>query len=194
MTAQIKIRAGLKTLNCSVAAFAALAAPPMVIRKLSQQQLNQVVNGRVDLDEKEVIEFLSVIDTMQYLQETIKPKLPINWNDPLLVRDVLLETYKNRIDHEDPIIPRSWFIRLSRLNFLQGIRGNGSLIENINFDQSAAFTDPDLANECIRKLKQRDVAARVELLTAPRRKSTITTSLEEIGFSPEPVSATVEES
>jgi len=158
----------------------------MVIRKLSQQQLNQVVNGRVDLDEKEVIEFLSVIDTMQYLQDTIKPKLPINWNDSLPVRDVLMETYKNRLDREDPIVPRSWFVRLSRLNFLQGIRGNGSVIENINFDQSAAFTDPDLANECVRKLKQRDITARVELMTAPRRKSTITASLEEIGFQPEP--------
>src|SRR5437667_11072756 len=108
MAAQIKIRAGLKTLNCSVAAFAALAAPRMVIRKLSQQQLNQVVNGRVDLDEKEVIEFLSVIDTMQYLQETIKPKLTINWTDPLLVRDVLVHTYKERLAYEAPIVPRWW--------------------------------------------------------------------------------------
>jgi len=194
MAAQIKIRTGLQALDCSVAAFAALATPPMVTKKLSQQQMNLIVNGRVDLSEPEVNELLAVIDTMQYLQETIKPKLPINWNDPLLVRDVLVETYKNRLDREDPIVPRSWFVRLSRLTFLQGIRGNGSLIDNINFDQSAAFTDPDLANECVRKLKQRDVAARAQLLTAPRRKSTITTSLEEIGFSPEPVSATVEES
>ena len=192
MEAQIKIRARLQTLNCSVAAFAALAAPPMVIRKLSQQQLNQVVNGRVDLDEKEVIEFLSVIDTMPYLQETIKPKLPINWNDPLLVRDVLVHTYKERLDHEDPIVPRSWFVRLSRLNFLQGFRLNNTVIETMNYDQAAAFTDPGLADRCVRRLRDFDITARAELFTTPRRKSMITTSLEEIGFQPE--SAVVQES
>jgi hypothetical protein len=34
----------------------------------------------------------------------------------------------------------------------------------------------------VNKLKQRGVAAKAELLTCERRQSTITTSLEEIGF------------
>ena len=192
MAAQIKIRTGLQVLDCSVAAFAALATPPMVTKKLSQQQMNLIVNGRVDLSEPEVNELLAVIGTMEFLQETIKPKLPINWNDPLLVRDVLVHTYKERLDHEDPIVPRSWFVRLSRLNFLQGFRLNNTVIETMNYDQAAAFTGPGLADRCVRRLKDFDITARAELFTTPRRKSMITTSLEEIGFQPE--SAVVQES
>ena len=62
----------------------------------------------------------------------------------------------------------------------------------MNYDQAAAFTGPGLADRCVRRLRDFDITARAELLTAPRRKSMITTSLEEIGFQPE--SAVVQES
>ncbi len=51
------------------------------------------------------------------------------------------------------------------------------------FDGDAvAFTNYELANEVVKRLKQRDVAAKAEVLTCERRQSTITTSLEELGF------------
>lgn len=188
-TRQITIRPGLQTLNCSVAAYAALCVPPMVKHKLSQQQLNLIVNGRVEADADEVEQLLSVIRTMEYLQETITPHLPIRWDEPLLVRDILVKTYEERLNAEDPIESTNWYVRLSMFNFLKQVNSNGP-IETINLTDSAAFTDRSLAQKAADKLKLMKIASTVELLTGPRRKSTITTSLEEIGFSSEPESAT----
>jgi hypothetical protein len=184
MTEQVKIRTGLQALgNVSIAAFAALAVPPMVREKLSQQQMNQIVNGRVDLDQDGIKQLLSVIDTMQFLQETIRPKLPINWNDPLLVRDVLVETFKTRLDREDAIIVQAYYIMLSRTKWFERLRSDGSVIDTLNFHtEGAAFLDDSLAEKCARKLKELGVPCKVERMTAHRRQSTICTSLEQIGF------------
>jgi hypothetical protein len=182
----IRLRTGLQTLNCSVASYAAVAIPPMVKQKLSQQHLNQITNGQREFEsEQEAQEFLRVLDTMQYLQETVTPRVPIAWSDVLNVRDVLVETFKTRLDEEDPIVPRCWYIRLSVMNFLKSVNSNGP-VTTINYGiDAAAFTDQALAEECVRRLHALNVNARTELLTAPRRKSTITVSLEEIGFAPE---------
>jgi hypothetical protein len=79
VTDQVKIRPGLQTLGCTVAAASAYCGPPMVKQKISQQQLNQIVNGYVDADADQVSQILSVLHTMEYLQETITPRLPIRW-------------------------------------------------------------------------------------------------------------------
>jgi len=79
---------------------------------------------------------------------------------------------------------RAWFVRLSVHNFFKGLRSDGSVIETmIHYDSDAvAFPSFELANEVVKRLKTRDIPARPEQLTCERRQSTITTSLEEIGF------------
>jgi hypothetical protein len=186
---QIKIRTGLNNLTggCSVASAAALLVPPLVKAKLSQQQLNLIVNGRVDAGEEEVKQILSVIRTMEYLQEIIQPRLPINWNEPLLVRDILIRTHEDLKNSDDPVVPRSWFIRLSITDFLRSV-GSGKVFSTHDYaNEGICFESFNLAEACLTKVRELDaslVHARTVALTAPRRASTITRSLKGIGFAP----------
>jgi hypothetical protein len=181
----IRLRAGLQNLNCSVAAFSALAAP-MTPKRISQQLMNQIVNGQREFDtEQDAQTIFRVLDTMAHLQETVTPRVPIDWSNVLELKDTLTQTFKNRLNEEDPITTRCWYIRLSLLKFLQRMRGD-VVVDTVNYhNEGVAFTDQSLAEECVRRLNVLNVSARTELLTAPRRKSTITVSLEEIGFKPE---------
>lgn len=180
---QIQIRTGLQRLDCTIPVFTALCSQPMVKQKFSQQQMNQIVSGRVDADPEDVKQLLSVIRTMDYLQDTIKPNLPINWgSNPLLVRDVLVKTYEERLNAEDPIIRQACYIRTSALNYFVKLRGDGSPVETINAHEAAAFLDFQLAREGVKLLKAKGVSAFTDLLTGLRRESTITKSLEELGF------------
>src|SRR6266853_2245348 len=181
----IRFRTGLQSLNCSASAFAALAAPPLVSRKISQQYVSQLIAGTREFDsDEDAKEFFRVIDTMNHLQETIAPRLPIAWSDVLGVQDVLVRTFEQRKNETDPMHRRCWFVRLSVHNFFKGLRSDGSVIETmIYYDSDAvAFPSFELANEVVKRLKTRDVPARPEQLTCERRQSTITTSLEEVGF------------
>jgi hypothetical protein len=192
VTDQVKIRPGLQALSCTVSAAAGLCVPPMVRQKLSQQELNKIVNGYVDADADQVRQILSVLHTMEYLQETIVPKLPIRWDEPLLVRDILIRTYQERLNAGDPIETRCWYVRLSIFNFLKSINSNGP-VETINLTDACAFSDRVLAQKAADKLKTTmKIDANVELLTQPRRRSTLTTSLEDVGFQPEPAAVEVE--
>ncbi len=181
----IRFRTGLQALNCSASAFAALAAPPLVSKKISQQYVSQLVAGTREFDsDEDAKEFFRVIDTMTHLQEIVTPRLPIAWGDVLGVQDVLARTFEQRKHETDPMHRRCWFVRLSMHNFLKGFRSDGSVIETMTFydSEAVAFTDYGLASELERKLKQRDIPVRVELLTCERRQSTITVALEELGF------------
>lgn len=180
---QVRLRAGLLNLNCSVASFAALAVPPMVKQKLSQQQMNLVVNGRTELDEDETKGFLCVIDAMQHLQESVVPKVPIDWSNVLELKDTLVRTFTDRLNEEDPKIVQPVFVRLNVLNFFKGLRSNNTVIETMNYStEGAAFENYELAEQAVAKLKAMGVTSTAQRLTAPRRKSTITISLEELGF------------
>jgi hypothetical protein len=181
----IRLRAGLQTLNCSVAAFSALAAP-LTHKKVSQQTMNQIVNGQREFDtEQDAQTIFRVLDTMAHLQETVTPRVPIDWSNVLELKDTLTQTFKNRLNEEDPITTRCCYIRLSLLKFLQRMRGD-VVVDTCNYhSEGAAFTDQSLAEECVRRLHALNVSARTELLTAPRRRSSITVSLEEIGFTTE---------
>jgi hypothetical protein len=180
---QARVRPSLQNLNCSVASFAALAVPPMVKAKLSQQQMNLIVNGQTELNEGELKQYLAVLDAMQYLQESVTPRVPIDWSNVLHVKETLVATFIKRLDAKDPTITRLVFVRLSRTHFLQGIRSNGSVIETMNYhSEGAAFESYDLAKQAVQALKQMQIDSQPEVMTAPRRRSTITNSLEEIGF------------
>ncbi len=183
----IRFRTGLQALNCSASAFAALAAPPLVSRKISQQYVSQLIAGTKEFDsDEDTKEFFQVIDTMNHLQEIISPRLPIAWNDVLGVQDVLARTFEVRRSVEDPIHRQVWVVRLSLHDYFKGLRPDGSVISTLNYysGEAAAFTDHKLAGECVEQLKQRNVPAKAEFFTASRRQSTITTSLEELGFAP----------
>ena len=79
---------------------------------------------------------------------------------------------------------RCWFVRLSVHNFFRGLRTDDSIITTLNYykDEAAAFTNYELADEVVKKLKQRDIAAKAEALSCERRQSTLTVALEELGF------------
>jgi hypothetical protein len=183
-----KLKAGLTGLGCSALAFASLAVPPLTSRKISQQVVSQLLTGAKEFDSPEdAREFLNVIATMEYLQQTVTPKVPINWSDILALKDVLIQVHEQRQNEQDPIVVQSCYVRMGRLNFLKGINSAGPITTINPETQAAAFADLALAQEAIRRLKDMGHAATFERLTSPRRKSTIATSLEEIGFKNEVV-------
>jgi hypothetical protein len=184
----IQIRNGLKQLAgdgqppISVSLFAAHASPPLTQKRLSQQKLNQIVRGLEDFDSPDdAQDFLRVLDGMFYLQD--KTGLPINWGAVPELREPLAKAVDALHNQQDPVEVRCLYVRLSRLNFLEGLRSNGSVIETQNYHSNgAAFIDFRLAQECVRRLQKLGVSAQIEPLTYPRRRSTITRSLEQIGF------------
>jgi hypothetical protein len=179
-----KLKAGLTGLGCSALSFAALAVPPLTRRKISQQAVSQILSGAKEFDTpQEAQEFLDVIASMEYLQQTVQPKVPINWSNVLELRDVLASIHEQRRNDLDPVSVQNPYLRLSRLNFFKGLRSNGLLCETINPEKDgAAFKDLALAQQAVAELKKIGITAHIERLTGPRRRSTIVTSLEEVGF------------
>jgi len=160
----------------------------MVPKKLPQQILGQILNGQREFETMEEADsFVRVLATMEYIQEQITPKLPIDWANVLLVREEVLKTFEARRNVEDPVHRRCWFVRLSVHNFFKGFRSDGSVIETMTYYDSdaTAFTKYELAAEVEKKLKLHGIPVKIELLTCNRRESTITTSLEALGFVPE---------
>jgi hypothetical protein len=185
MIDNIKLKTALQELGCSALAFSSLAAPPLVARKVSQQTVSQLLAGTKEFDSAhEAAEFLQVTEAMKHLQEIVVPKIPVDWSNVLGVKDALVQTFEKRKSELDPLHHRVWFIRLSVHNFFKGLRSDGSVIDTMTYydSEAVAFTDYGLASEVEKQLKQRNIPSRVELLTCDRRASTITTSLEEIGF------------
>jgi hypothetical protein len=184
MVNNIKLKIALQDLGCSALAFSSLAAPPLVTKKVSQQTVSQWVGGTKELDETEAVEFLQVAEIMKHLQQTVTPRIPIAWSDVLGVKDVLVETYEKRKNELDPITRRCWFVRLSINDYFKGMRSDGMEIRTLNYfdEDAAAFTSYELAAKVVKRLNQHGIAAKAEVLTCERRRSTITTSLEEIGF------------
>ena len=181
----IKLRTALKEIDCSALAFSALAAPPLTSKKLSQQVVSQLIAGTREFEsDQEAAELLDVVNVMTHLQSTVTPKLPVNWSNVFGVRDTLIQTFEQQKNERDPIENRCWFVRLSVHNFFQGLRTDDSVIGTLNYydAEAAAFTNYELASEVSKRLNQRGVANKVEILTCRRRQSTIATSLEELGF------------
>jgi len=183
-------------LNCSASAYAALAAS-ILSRKVSQQYVSQLSAATKEFDsDKEKKEFFQIIDTMNHLQETISPRLPIAWSDVLGVQDVLARTFEQRKNEIDPLHRQVWVVRLSLHDYFKGLRLDGSVITTLNYynGEAAAFAaDSKLAGECVELLKARNVPAKAELFTVARRQSTITTSLEEMGFESAAIGGTDEQ-
>ena len=186
MQDNIKFRNGLRQRNCTASAFSQLAAPPITSRRLSQQQVSQLIAGTREFETTdEAAEFLRVIDLMNYLQETVRPSVPINWSDVFAVKDILVAAFEEHKSELDPVIMRCYYVRLSLNSFFTRLSSDGSVIETQDYrNDGAAFTDPKLAFELTQRLKKLKVDSRFEELTAPRRKSTITESIEELGFVP----------
>jgi hypothetical protein len=145
--------------------------------------VSQLIAGTREFEsDGDANEFFQVIDTMFHLQDIVVPKIPVNWSDVVGVQDVLVQTFRDRRDTEDPIVPRCWYIKLNSLTWLNRMRGNEP-IPTYNFQvDGAAFEDVKLAEEVVRRLRAVGVQSKMELLTSDRRRSTITRSIEEIGF------------
>lgn len=180
-----RLRNGLQKLSCSTTSFAAFTRAIPGIAKLSQQALGQVLNGQRDFDNPQDGEdFVRVLSVMEYLQENVQPKLPIDWNNVLLAKDVLVKTFEERRNAEDPMQNRLWFVRLNVHDFFKSLRSDGTESRTLNYydGDAAAFTNYELAAKAVRKLKELNVPATAELLTCQRRESTIAGSLAELGF------------
>lgn len=181
----IKLATELAMLGrCTASALSALTVPPLTSRKLTQQKLSAILANQQDFDTPtEATEIFGLVEVMKVLQESVVPSVPIAWAD-LRVKDALVQVYEQRKNELDPLHRRCWFVRLSVHYFFGGLRSDGSVIETMNFHNSdaVAFTSFELANETVKRLKLRDVAARTEHLTCERRQSTVTVSLGELGF------------
>jgi len=181
----IRIRTGLQNLlnPCTITSFAAVAVPPMVPEKYSQQILGQILNGQREFKTiEEADSFVRVVATLERIQNTVE--WPIDWSNTLLVKDKIIQTFREIKNTEDPMHRQVWVVRLSLHDYFKGLRSDGSVITTLNYynGEAAAFTaDSKLAGECVELLKQRNVPAKAEFFTVERRQSTITTSLEEIG-------------
>lgn len=182
----IKFRNGLRERNCTASAFSQLAVPPMTSRRLSQQQVSQLIAGSREFESNdEAKQFLGVIDLMTYLQDTVRPRVPINWSDVVEVKDILLSTFEQHKNDLDPVIMRCYYVRLSLNTFFKQLHSDGSVTETEDFqNDAAAFETFAQAFEVTQRLKKLKINSRVEELTAPRRKSTLTKSIEELGFVP----------
>jgi len=180
-----KLKAGLTGLGCSALSFSALAVPPITNRKLSSQIVSQIIAGAKEFDSADdARNFLEVINTMEYLQQIVQPRVPINWSNVLELKDVLVSMHEQRKNKLDPVSVQNFYVRLSLLNFFKRVNSTG-VQTTINYQtDGAAFEDLGLAQQVVEKLKQMNVTAKVERLTGPRRKSSLTTSLEEVGFEP----------
>lgn len=178
-----KLKAGLSGLECSALSFSALAVPPITSRKLSQQVVSQIIAGAKEFDSAEdAREFLQVVSTMEYLQQIVQPRVPIAWNNVLDLKEILARVHEQRKNELDPVSVQNFYVRLSRLNFFKRIDSRG-VVPTINPEKDgAAFADLGLAQQCAQELKKLGVTAQFERLTGPRRKSSLTTSLEELGF------------
>jgi hypothetical protein len=186
MDSNFKLKAGLQHLGCSALAFSALATPPLVNRKISQQLVSQIVSGTKSFDSPaDAQQFLDVVHSMEFLQQTVQPRVPINWSNVLELKDALAAVHEQRKNVMDPVSIQNPYLRLSRLNFFKGLRSNHTVIETINPELDAvAFNNLALAQLAVAELKKMGVHAQIERLTAPRRTSTLVTSLQEIGFEP----------
>ena len=185
MQDNIKFRNGLRERNCTASAFSQLAVPPMTSRRLSQQQVSQLIAGTREFETtEEATEFLRVIDLMNYLQETVRPNVPINWSDVFAVKDILVKTFEQHKNELDPVIMRCYYVRLSLNSFFKAFSKDGVIETRDYRNDAAAFADAALAFEVVQRLKKLKLDSRFEELTAPRRNSTITKSIEELEFVP----------
>jgi len=185
MIDNIKLKTALQELGCSALAFSSLAAPPLVTKKVSQQTVSQLLSGTKEFEtDREAAEFLQVTEAMKYLQDTVVPKIPVDWSNVLGVHGTMVKKIEKRKNELDPLHRRCWFVRLSVHNFFQGLRTDGSVVATVNYygGEAAAFTSYELAAECVKRLKQRGIDSKAEALTVERRQSSITRSLEELGF------------
>src|SRR6266478_6719754 len=122
----LRLKTELAGLNCTASAFAALAVPPMTSRKLTQQKISAIIANQQDFENPaEAAEFFGVVEVMKFLQESVRPQVPINYSD-LRVRDALVQVFEQRKNELDPVHNRCWFVRLSVHNFFRGIRTDGS--------------------------------------------------------------------
>ena len=178
-----KLKAGLSGLGCSALSFSALAVPPVTSRKMSQQIVSQIIAGAKEFDsDDDARDFLGVVNSMEYLQQTVKPRVPIDWSNVLELKDVLVSIHEQRKNELDPVSVQNLYVRLSLLNFFKRVNSTG-VQTTINYQiDGAAFEDLGLAQQVVQKLKEMNVASKVERLTGPRRKSSLATSLEELGF------------
>jgi hypothetical protein len=153
------------------------------VGRYSQSRLSRALSGESPLPQEDMDATEQIISAMRHLSEHVQPKLPIAWGRVDVVKPILEQHEKEYRDRVDPIVNRLVFVRLSRTNFLQGIRTNGTVIETMNYhNEGAAFEDYSLAAKAVQSLKAMGVDSKAEVLTAPRRRSTITNSLQELGF------------
>jgi hypothetical protein len=82
----------------------------------------------------------------------------------------------------DPLVKRSWFIRLNLTDFFQAVRDGEVITTHDYAEHGACFTDHQLGSQCVLELRKLKIDSRIELLTAPRRLSTVTTNLEAVGL------------
>jgi len=185
----LRFKTLLQTVNCTASAYAILSAE-LVSKKLSQQEVSQLIAGTREFkSDQEAEEHFRVLDSLVLLQETVIPRVPIAWG--LEAKEALVSTFEARRNQEDPIIVQCFYVRLSLMNFLKGVNSSG-VIETINyFKDGAAFEHFSLAEQAVQELKKMGISSKVERLTAPRRKSSLTISLGELGFTNVPVMATV---
>jgi len=154
---------------------------------IKSSRFSRGMTQEIPFTEQENETILSVIAAMRGLQESVQPQVPINWAQIGKIKNIIDERRRRNLDELDPKIAQPVFVRLNVLNFFKGLRSNNTVIETMNYStEGAAFENYDLAEQAVAKLKAMGVTSTAQRLTAPRRKSTITISLEELGFQQEP--------
>ncbi|MCU1241750.1 MAG: hypothetical protein JWO71_2476 [Candidatus Acidoferrum typicum] len=157
---------------------------------ISSPTLSKVLAGqsRLSPDKEESLKL-----TLEAIRQLIDEfPVPIDFNQVVRVKPLIDQRRAQIRENIDPIVHRCLLIRISGTGFFLTMRG-GEVVTTPSETLAAAFENPDTANEVIRQLAKLGAKAWIDSFGAFRRKSTMSHSLMEVGFTPEPATAAVEE-
>jgi hypothetical protein len=132
-----------------------------------------------DDDEKKLIE--ETIAAMRLVQSEMS--LPINWAQIGKCKPRVDQRRKELHETADPVVRRCMLVRISGTGFFLRVNGT-NVVTTPSEMNAAAFENPELGSEVVRKLKKLGTESRTESFGAFRRKSTMNNSLIEVGFEP----------
>ncbi len=160
--------------QAQLGAYAGLSAARM------SRGLASELNGEAPFTGFELQLLRDTVLAMRSLQKAIP--VPIAWAQTTKIKSLVDQHRAALHEDRDPTVKRAWYVRLNSLAWLKSVRG-GEPLSTYNYQvDGVAFEDTKLAEEAVRRLRAVGVQSRAELLTAERRRSSITTNLGQIGF------------
>lgn len=107
--------------------------------------------------------------------------LPINWAQIGKCKPRVDARRKELRDQTDPVVRRCWLIRITYTAFFLRVQ-DGQVVTTPSEMIAAAFEEPSVANEVLRKLERLGTKGRIESFGAFRHRSTMSRTVVDVGF------------